>query len=140
MTTKNYDSLFSTNEIKLKNQKVGKILCINMFRAVKTRFGETYLCYNAKYNRMFYANSQLRGYLNKMKSDLELELNQGYYYKNAELSSIVEFRIKDIKMDNDQVELEFIKQKIIRDTNEVLDLSDSEMELFNKKQKIIMLL
>ena len=50
MTSKNYDSLFSTNEIKLKNQKVGKILCINMFRAVKTRFGDTYLCYNAKYN------------------------------------------------------------------------------------------
>ena len=133
MTTKNYDSLFSTNEIKLKNQKVGKILCINMFRAVKTRFGDTYLCYNAKYNRMFYANSQLRGYLNKMKSDLEL--TQGYYYKNEELSSIVEFRIKDIKMDNDQVELEFIKQKIIRDTNEVLDLSDSEIELFNKNKK-----
>ena len=68
-----------------------------------------------------------------MKSDLEL--TQGYYYKNEELSSIVEFRIKDIKMDNDQVELEFIKQKIIRDTNEVLDLSDSEIELFNKNKK-----
>ena len=133
MTTKNYDSLFSTNEIKLKNQKVGKILCINMFRAVKTRFGETYLCYNAKYNRMFYANSQLRGYLNKMKS--ELETIEGYYFKNAELCSIIEFRIKSIKEDNDQVELEFIKQKIIRDTNEVLDLSDSEIELFNKNKK-----
>ena len=109
MTSKNYDSLFSTNEIKLKNQKVGKILCINMFRAVKTRFGETYLCYNAKYNRIFYANSQLKGYLNKMKS--ELQTMEGYYFKNAELCSIIEFRIKSIKEDNDQVELEFIKQK-----------------------------
>ena len=130
MTTKNYDSLFSTNEIKLKNQKVGKILCINMFRAVKTRFGDKYLCYNAKYNRIFYANSQLRGYLNKMKS--ELETIEGYYFKNTELCSIIEFRIKSIKEDNDQVELEFIKQKMTRDTNEVLDLSDSEIELFNK--------
>ena len=133
MTTKNYDSLFSTNEIKLKNQKIGKTLCINMFRAVKTRFGETYLCYNAKYNRTFYANSQLKGYLNKMKS--ELETIEGYYFKNAELCAIVEFRIKSIKEDNDQVELEFIKHKIGRDTTEVLDLSDSEIELFNKNKE-----
>ena len=35
MENKNFDLLFSSNEIKLKNQKVGKILCINMFRAVK---------------------------------------------------------------------------------------------------------
>ena len=58
---------------------------------------------------------------------------EGYYFKNTDLWSIVEFRIKSIKEDNDQVELEFIKQKMTRDTNEVLDLSDSEMELFNKK-------
>ena len=95
MTTKNYYSLFSTNEIKLKHQQIGKILGINMFRTVKTRFGETYLCYNAKYNRTFYANSQLKGYLNKMKS--ELETIEGYYFKNAELCSIIEFRIKSIK-------------------------------------------
>ena len=32
---KSCESLFSSNEIKLKNQKIGKILCINIFRAVK---------------------------------------------------------------------------------------------------------
>ena len=104
-----------------------------MFKAVKTRFGETYLCYNTKYNRTFYANSQLKGYLNKMKP--ELQTMEGYHFKNCDLCSIVEFRIKFIKEDNDQVELEFIKQKMTRDTNEVLDLTDSEMELFNKNKK-----
>ena len=132
MQTINYDSLFSSNEIKLKNQKVGKILCINMFRAVKNRFGDTYLCYNVKYNRIFYANSQLRGYLNKMKSDLQT--NQGYYFKNADLSPIIEFKIKSIKEDNDQVELEFIKQKTTKDTTEVLDLSDCEIEQTRKNK------
>ena len=32
---------------------------------------------------------------------------QGYYFKDVELNSIVEFKIKSIKEDNDQVELEF---------------------------------
>ena len=41
MDTKNFDLLFSSNEIKLKNQKIVKTLCINLFRAVKPRFGET---------------------------------------------------------------------------------------------------
>ena len=68
-----------------------------------------------------------------MKS--ELETIEGYYFKNAELCAIVEFRIKSIKEDNNQVELEFIKHKIGRDTTEVLDLSDSEIELFNKNKK-----
>ena len=131
MDTKNFDSLFSSNEIKLKNQKIGKTLCINLFRAVKTRFGETYLCYNVKHNRIFYANSQLKGYISKLKTDLQVE--QGYYFKDVELNSIVEFKIKSIKDDNDQVELEFLKQKCSKDTNEVLDLSDSEIEQSNKK-------
>ncbi len=65
----------------------------------------------------------------------ELQTMEGYHFKNCDLCSIVEFRIKFIKEDNDQVELEFIKQKMTRDTNEVLDLSDSEMELFNKNKK-----
>ena len=132
MDTKNFDLLFSSNEIKLKNQKIGKILCINIFRAVKTRFGETYLCYNVKHNRIFYANSQLKGYISKLKTDLQVE--QGYYFKDVELNSIVEFKIKSIKEDNDQVELEFLKQKCSKDTNE--DLSDSEIEQSNKKNKI----
>ena len=132
MDTKNFDLLFSSNEIKLKNQKIGKTLCINLFRAVKTRFGETYLCYNVKHNRIFYANSQLKGYISKLKTDLQVE--QGYYFKDVELNSIVEFKIKSIKEDNDQVELEFLKQKCSKDTNE--DLSDSEIEQSNKKNKI----
>ena len=92
------------------------------------------MCYNVKHNRIFYANSQLKGYISKLKTDLQVE--QGYYFKDVELSSIVEFKIKSIKEDNDQVELEFLKQKCTKDTNEVLDLSDSEIELSNKKIKI----
>ena len=66
-----------------------------------------------------------------MKSDLQT--NQGYYFKNADLSPIIEFKIKSIKEDNDQVELEFIKQKTTKDTTEVLDLSDCEIEQTRKK-------
>ena len=135
MENKNFDLLFSSNEIKLKNQKVGKILCINMFRAVKNRFGDTFLCYNQKYNRIFYANSQLKGYLNKMKNDLKTE--QGYYYKDPSLSPILEFKIKAIKEDNDQVELEFIKQKTTNNADEVLDLSDCEIEHTSKNKNKI---
>ena len=65
----------------------------------------------------------------------ELQTMEGYHFKNTDLCSIVEFRIKSVKEDDDQVELEFIKQKMTRDTNEVLDLSDSEMELFNRNKK-----
>ena len=72
MDTKNFDLLFSSNEIKLKNQKRGKTLCINLFRAVKTRFVETYLCYNVKHNRIFYANCQLKDILVNLKQIYKL--------------------------------------------------------------------
>ena len=125
----NFDLIFTTPEIKIKNQKVGKKLIVNAFRVINTRYGESFLCYSDKYKRVFYANSQLKSYLNKMKADLKVD--NGYYYKDDKISDILEFKIKAFKTDNDQVELEFIKKEKsnnIKDTSEILDLSDSEKE------------
>ena len=123
----NFDLIFTTPEIKIKNQKVGKKLIVNAFRVINTRYGESFLCYCDKYKRVFYGNSQLKSYLNKMKTDLKND--NGYYYKDDKLDVIVEFKIKSFKPDNDQVELQIIKkEKSNKDNSEILDLSDSEKE------------
>ena len=123
----NFDLIFTTSEIKIKNQKIGKKLIVNAFRVINTRYGESFLCYCDKYKRVFYGNSQLKSYLNKMKTDLKND--NGYYYKDDKLDVIVEFKIKSFKPDNDQVELQIIKkEKSNKDNSEILDLSDSEKE------------
>ena len=106
----NFDLIFTTSEIKIKNQKVGKKLIVNAFRVINTRYGESFLCYCDKYKRVFYANSQLKSYLNKFKTDLKSD--NEYYYKDNDLSNIVEFKIRSFKVDNsNQVELDFIKRE-----------------------------
>ena len=125
----NFDLLFDTNEIKLKFQKINKKLNVNVFKIIKTKFGESYLCYDLKHKRIFHANSQLKSYLNKFKTDLKID--NEYYYKDNDLSNIVEFKIRSFKVDNsNQVELDFIKREKFnnKDTSEVLNLSDSEKE------------
>ena len=123
----NFDLIFTTSEIKIKNQKIGKKLIVNAFKIINSRFGESYLCCDIIHNRVFYGNSQLKSYLNKMKTDLKND--NGYYYKDDKLDVIVEFKIKSFKPDNDQVELQIIKkEKSNKDNSEILDLSDSEKE------------
>ena len=62
----------NANEIKLKLQQLTKQLAVNFFKTVKTKYGDTYLCYNTKYNKTYYSNKQLYAYLSKMLSDLKL--------------------------------------------------------------------
>ena len=130
-----FQNLFSSNEIKLKLQQINKILDVNAFRTVKTKFGESYLCYSNKVQRIFFANSQLKGYISKIKPDLKVD--DGYFYKDNDLTKIVEFKIKAINEVNGQVELEIIKQKrnVNQTESEILPLSDSEKEVKNVNVK-----
>ena len=123
-----FEYLFNSNEIKLKNQKINKTLSVNAFKILKTKFGESYLCFSDRCIRIFYANSQLKSYLSKLKQDLKVE--DGYYYKDEDLSKIVEFKIKVINEVNGQVELEILKNKksINKNTDEVLELTDDEKD------------
>ena len=126
-----FQNLFSVNEIRLKLQQVNKTFDVNAFKIVKSKFGNSYLCYSHKYQRVFFANSQLKAYISKIQPDLKVE--DGFYYRNDNLDKIVEFKIKAINEVNGQVELEFIKQNrgVIKNTDEVLPLSEDDSE--NKK-------
>ena len=125
MSEIDFESLFNLNTIKLKDQIINKKLNVNSFRIIKTKLGVSYLCYDDKHKRLFFANSQLKAYLNKLQHDLKID--NGFYYKENELNNIVEFKIKAIKEDTKQVELEIIKHKKTNNiVNEILPLSDSE--------------
>ena len=108
-------------EIKLKSQLVNKQIAINGIKPIKTRFNDSYLCYNKKYNKVFYANAQLRGYIKKLISDLKS--NNNFYYKD-DLSDILTIKIDSIE--NEKVNLSFINSKKISFQDEVLQLSDNE--------------
>lgn len=127
MSQIDFNNLFTSTEIKLKLQSINKKLTVNAFRVLKSKFGNSYLCYCLKYNRIYYANSQLKAYLAKIQPDLKIE--DGYYYKDDELTNIVEFKIKSKDDVTSQVELEIIKQKKqTKTTDEILPLSESEKE------------
>ena len=108
-------------EIKLKSQLVNKTLAINCIKPIKTRFNDSYLCYNKKYNKVFYANAQLRGYIKRLIGDLKS--NNNFYYKDDELSDILKFKIESIN--NEKVNLSIIYKKCLF-KDEVLELSDNE--------------
>ena len=106
--------------IRLKDQKVTKTLSVNFFRNIKTKFGEQYLLYNKKYNKIFFSNKQIYSYLSKITN---LKQKDGFYYKNDELSDIVTFQIKQIE--NNCVSVSFINDNS-RYKSEILPLSDNE--------------
>ncbi len=56
----NFQSLFeNAQEIKLKSQPLTKKLSVNSFKVVRSKFGESMICYNKKYNVVFFTNPQL---------------------------------------------------------------------------------
>lgn len=122
----NFDKTFEVDEIKLKDQKVGKRFDINIIKLIKTKYGNNMILYNKKHNRVFFANSLLRAYLSKVI--INLKHTDNYYYKDDDLSSILQFIITGKKEVNGkpQVQLEFIKSYNYHYDNEVLDLSDKE--------------
>ena len=48
-----FEHLFGVNEIKLKLQKINKVLDVNAFKVIKSKFGTSYLCYSDKCKRIF---------------------------------------------------------------------------------------
>ena len=120
----NFNTFFENSQIKLKDQKIGKKLQINLIMVLKSKFGDNMLCYDKKHNRTFFTNSLLKSYLSKMLSNLKS--NSNFYYMDDDLSTILEFQIKSHLMNNgkDQVQLEFIKKRHYN--NEVLDLTSDD--------------
>ena len=106
--------------IRLKDQKVNKTLSINFFRSIKTKFVEQYLLYNKKYNKIFFSNKQIFGYINKITN---LKEKDGFYFKDDILSDIVTFQIK--KIEDNRVSVSFINDNS-RYKSEILPLSDNE--------------
>ena len=110
----NFQEILSkSKEIKLKNQIETTKIQVNFIKAIKSSYGNTYICYYKKENEYFYSNLQLTNYFNKMCKDLKK--SDGYfYYKDEELSPLLEFIIssKVIKDDKTIVKIEFIKNKV----------------------------
>ena len=121
----NFDKYFQCDEIKLKDQKINKKLQVNIIMNITTdKYGQTYLLYNKKHNRKFFANAQLKAYLNKIDN---LKNINNIYYKDNDLSTILEFKIKSITIDdkgNQKVEIDFMKKQQYK--AESLQLSDSD--------------
>ena len=120
----NFDKYFQCDEIKLKDQKVNKKLQVNIIMKFKSDKGESYLIYDKKHNRKFFANAQLKAYLNKIDN---LKNVNNIYYKDNDLSTILEFKIKSITIDdkgNQKVEIDFMKKQQYK--AESLQLSDSD--------------
>ena len=106
--------------IRLKDQKVNKTISINFFRSIKTKFGEQYLLYNKKYNKIFFSNKQIYSYLSKITN---LKQKDGFYYKDEELSDIVTFKIS--KIEENHVSVSFINDNV-RYKKQCIELSDDE--------------
>ena len=89
-----------SKQIKLKYQEIGKTFSINLILKTKSKYGDNYLLYNKKYNVVMYANAQIKGYVSKMSTNLKSKGD--YYYVDENLSDVIQFKIKNIVVDEDQ--------------------------------------
>ena len=99
-----------SRQIKLKDQEIGKRFSINLILKTKSKYGDNYLLYNEKYNVVMYANAQIKGYVSKMSTNLKSKGD--YFYADEKLSDIIQFKIKNIDVGDDQkvkVNIEIIK-------------------------------
>ena len=128
MNSKNsLNMLFNESSIVLlRDQFINKRLSVNLIKKIQGKFGETYMCLNNKYNVKFFCNAQLRGYINKMLSNLDS--NDCFYFKNDQLDDILKFQI--VSISDDRVNIEFIKNKK-EYTKNIIPLSDDEKEQKN---------
>ena len=115
-----FEKIVNSDIIRLKDQKVNKTLSINFYRSIKTKFGEQYLLYNKKYNKSFFSNKQIYSYLSKISN---LQQEDGFYYKDEQLSDIVTFKIS--KIEDNHVSVTFINDNS-KYKSEILPLSDDE--------------
>ena len=125
MNSKNsLNMLFNESSIVLlRDQFINKRLSVNLIKKIQGKFGETYMCLNNKYNVKFFCNAQLRGYINKMLSNLNS--NECFYFKNDQLDDILKFQI--VSISDDRVNIEFIKNKK-EYTKNIIPLSDDEQD------------
>ena len=116
-----FEKIVNSDIIRLKDQKLNKKLTINFFRSIKTKqIGEQYLLYNKKYNKSFFSNKQIYSYLSKISN---LQQEDGFYYKDEQLSDILTFKIT--KIENNCVSVTFINDNS-KYKSEILPLSDNE--------------
>ena len=80
------------DEIKISNQIVGKRLYVNLIKKINTQFGINYLCYDKKNNCVFFGNSLLKAFLNKIICNLTTKDNV-YYCMDPKLSLILALKI-----------------------------------------------
>ena len=116
-----------SKQIKLKDQEIGKRFSINLILKTRSKYGDNYLLYNKKYNVVMYANAQIKGYVSKMSTNLKSKGD--YFYADEKLSDIVQFKIKNIDVGDDQkvkVDIEIIKNNKKTYTSEKIPLSDDE--------------
>ena len=128
-----------SKQIKLKDQEIGKTFSINLILKTKSKYVDNYLLYNKKYNVVMYANAQIKGYVSKMSTNLKSKGD--YYYADEKLSDIIQFKIKNIVVDEDQktkVDIEIIKNNRNTYTSEKIPLSNDEKvetNIYCKKSK-----
>ena len=116
-----------SKQIKLKDQEIGKRFSINLILKTKSKYGDNFLLYNKKYNVVMYANAQIKGYVSKMSTNLKSKGD--YFYADEKLSDIIQFKIKNIVVGEDQkikVDIEIIKNNRNTYTSEKIPLSDDE--------------
>ena len=116
-----------SKQIKLKNQEIGKTFSINLILKTKSKYGDNYLPYNKKYNVVMYVNAQIKGNVSKMSTNLKSKGD--YFYTDEKLSDIIQFKIKNIVVGEDQkvkVDIEIIKNNKNTYTSEKIPLSDDE--------------
>jgi len=116
-----------SKQIKLKDQEIGKRFSINLILKTKSKYGDNFLLYNKKYNVVMYANAQIKGYVSKMSTNLKSKGD--YFYVDEKLSDIIQFKIKNIDVGDDQkvkVDIEIIKNNKNTYTSEKIPLSDDE--------------
>ena len=119
--------------IRLYDQQLNKKLSINIIKNLKTIYGQSFMCFNLKYKIKFYANAQIKGYLNKMLDNLEKDGE--YYVKSYKLEDILIFQIKEITEDN-KINVNFIKKDQEKYIKRVLPLSDDDEKQQEQDQKI----
>ena len=93
--------------IRLYDQPINKKISINIIKNLTTKYGQSFMCFNLRYKVKFYANAQIKGYLNKMLDNLEKDGE--YYVKSYRLEDILIFQIMDITEDN-KINVNFIKK------------------------------
>ena len=141
MNLEKIQQLYECNEIKLNEQRPLKKFHVSIILKLKAKYGENLLIYDNKNKRKFFSNSLLKFYLNKVIESNVLKNIDNYYFKDDNLSEIISFQVKEIKIIDGKkhVQLDFLRNKNNDYKGEVLNLSsdsdDDEQVIQHKALK-----